>query len=80
MNDDFSNLDDAAAFLDELEEEDIMGSAPAAPKKARRKARPKKLFGMTPAQIFVIAVEIFAMVCILGFFFMIVTEKMVLPV
>ena len=80
MSDDFSNLDDAAAFLDELEEEDILGAAPAAPKRARRRAKPKKLFGMTPVQLFVIAIEVFAMVCILGFFFMIVTEKMVLPV
>ena len=81
MSDDFSNLDDAAAFLDELEEEDILGGSPSpAPKRARRRAKPKKLFGMTPVQLFVIAIEVFAMVCILGFFFMIVTEKMVLPV
>ena len=81
MSDDFSNLDDATTFLDELEEEDFLGdAASAAPKRARRRAKPRKLFGMTPVQVFVIAIEIFAMVCILGFFFMIVTEKMVLPV
>jgi hypothetical protein len=37
-------------------------------------------FGMTPAQRFMIALMIFMMICILGSFFLLITEKVWLPV
>ncbi len=42
---------------------------------------PQQLFlGMTPVQRFVIAVMLLLMVCILGTFFLLVTEKIYLPI
>ena len=41
----------------------------------------KNLFlGMTPVQRFVIAVMILMMVCVMGTFFLLVTEKIYLPI
>ena len=42
--------------------------------------QPVRLFlGMTPIQRFVIAVMVLMMVCVLGSFFLLVTEKIYLP-
>ena len=43
--------------------------------------RPQNLFfGMTPVQRFVIAIMILMMVCVMGTFFLLVTEKIYLPI
>jgi hypothetical protein len=75
MLDDFEDLN-TAKFLDEIEEED---TAPPPRARSRRRSSTRRFLGMTPIQLFIISIELFAMVCILGFFLMIVTEKMVLP-
>jgi hypothetical protein len=40
---------------------------------------PSKFLGMTPVQRFVIALMIFMMTCILGSFFLLITETVWLP-
>ena len=83
MLDDYQDMGNTAAFLDELEEEE---AANAAPKKSRRKKEKKRKSKskssskskLTPFQLFIISIELFAMVAILGMFFMIITQKMVI--
>ncbi len=77
-------LDDSASFLDDLEselsDEPPFGDedAPVAAKparKARRSSGGRGLFGMTAAQRMVLAGMLFMMVCILGSFFLIITDS-----
>ena len=78
MLEDF-DLGDSSAFLDELEAEDAAEPEelpPPPPVRKRRSSTPQRIFGMTPIQLFVISVEVFFMICILGAFLMMVTEKM----
>lgn len=75
MLDDFQDMGNTAAFLDELEEEE---AAAAKPKKAHRKRAKKRGAGLTPFQLFIISIEVFAMVAILGTFFLIIMQKMVI--
>jgi hypothetical protein len=84
MLDDFEDLKDSNTFLDDLEEDD----APPKPKK-KRKGRPsfssssgsaKGFMGMSPIQTFIISALFFFSVCVLGFFVLLITGKIVLPV
>ncbi|MFC1936796.1 hypothetical protein ACFLYP_03925 [Chloroflexota bacterium] len=75
MLDDLQGMTDTSAFLDELEDEEKPKPSPK-----RRSRRSMRILGMTPIQMFVISIELFLMVCILGFFFLIITDKMVLPI
>jgi hypothetical protein len=79
MVDDFLDAGDSSSFLDELEEEDK--SPPPSRKKSRKKSRgtssSKGFLGMTPIQTFIISAMFFFIVCLVGFFFMIFTGKMV---
>ena len=75
MLDNHDDLGNTAAFLDELEEEE---AASASKKKGRRKKGGKRSLGLTPIQLFVISIEVFAMVAILGMFLMIIMQKMVI--
>ena len=80
MLDDLDDLHDTSAFLDELEEEDAAPAPAPPPRRSRRSHGSRSFLGMTPSQLFIIALELFMIVCILGFFLMIVTEKMTLPI
>ncbi len=76
MLEDF-DLGDSSAFLDELEAEDAAEPEELPPPvRKRRSSTPQRILGMTPIQLFVISVEVFFMICILGAFLMMVTEKM----
>ena len=74
---DISELNENSTFVEEekaLDEEDLypfptVEEAPTS----------KRFLGMTPGQLFVISIEFFFMVLIIGAFFMIVTEKMIIP-
>ena len=77
MLDDFEEIGSTAAFLDELDEEEQ--GPPKGSKRSKRKKSGKKLSGMSPIQWFVISLELFLIVAIMGSFFMILTGKMVLP-
>lgn len=72
MFDDLRQQADQSSF-GPPEEEDAyaMKEAPAQPR--------DRLFGMTPAQRFVIAVLLLMMVLIVGSLFLLVTEKIYLP-
>lgn len=73
MFDDLRQQADQSSFGQPEEEEDAyaMKEAPAQPR--------DRLFGMTPAQRFVIAVLLLMMVLIVGSLFLLVTEKIYLP-
>lgn len=71
MLDDLDDLGDTNSFLDDIDEDD----APSSPKPIF--SIPGRVLGMSPVQLFVISVELFFMICIIGFFFMMVTGKMV---
>ena len=80
MLDDFEEIGSTAAFLDELEEEEQ--TPVRRHKRGKGKTNSsigKKFIGMSPIQWFVISLELFLMVAIMGMFFMILTGKMVLP-
>jgi hypothetical protein len=70
MLDDFREQANSSPLFNEDENLDLNAFSP----------RTRRLFlGMTPAQRFVIAVMLLAIVCLLGTFFLLVTEKIVLP-
>jgi hypothetical protein len=77
MLDDFEEIGSTAAFLDELDEEEQTPSKQR--KRSKRKTGGKGFLGMSPIQWFVISLELFLIVAIMGSFFMILTGKMVLP-
>ena len=74
MVDDFQDASDSSVFLDELEAEDR--SPPPSPKGSMGSTS-RGLLGMTPIQTFIISAMFFFIVCLIGFFFMMVTGKMV---
>ena len=83
MLDDFEDLQDSAAFLDDLEEDD----APPPKEKKKRAKRSfassgssKGFMGMSPIQTFIISALFFFSVCVLGFFSLLITGKVVLPI
>lgn len=83
MLDDFEDLQDSNTFLDDLEEDD----SPPKPKKTSRglpsfssSGSAKGFLGMNPIQTFIISALFFFSVCILGFFFLLITGKIVLPI
>jgi len=73
--DDLDDLRKNADFLDELVEEDKEepNIPPVAPSKSGRSPK------LTPAQRFVISFLAFMVILIFGFFFLLLTGKMVLP-
>ncbi len=74
MVDDFQDVSDSSVFLDELEAEDRR--PPPSPKRSRGSTS-QGFLGMTPIQTFIISAMFFFIVCLIGFFFMMVTGKMV---
>jgi hypothetical protein len=79
MTDDFMDTRDSSAFLDDLVSEDSEPSPPP-PKKSRKglkRSKSQGFLGMTPVQTFIISAMFFFIVCLLGFFFMMFTGKMV---
>lgn len=77
----FDDFDDTASFLDDLEDEpglildDVSPPAPRG-KGGRSSGR---ILGMTDIQSFIISALLFFEVGIMGYFFMIVANKMALP-
>ncbi len=76
MLDDFQDISNSAAFLDELEEEEKAGHEEIF-ETSRRPAR--RILGMTAAQRFVITLMLFFSVCILGTFGLLVLERIAPP-
>ena len=77
MLDDITELNESTTFVEEtksIDEEDLYPFPTA-----DEEPTSKRFLGMTPAQLFVISIEFFLMVLILGAFFMIITEKMIIP-
>jgi len=67
-------IDDLRGEADYLDDNDYEEQAEPAPVKQ------PQFLGMTPVQRFVIALMIFMMVCILGAFFLLITDTIWLPV
>ncbi|NPV55378.1 MAG: hypothetical protein HPY76_01715 [Anaerolineae bacterium] len=61
------------------EEEPNFPDEPAASQPRRRKPQRQSSGGMTAAQRFVLALMFLVMVCLVGSFFLILTEKVYLP-
>lgn len=79
MTDEFMDTRDSSDFLDDLVSEDSE-PAPHPPKKSGKGLKRSKFqgfLGMTPVQTFIISAMFFFIVCLLGFFFMMFTGKMV---
>jgi hypothetical protein len=74
MVDDYQDVSDSSVFLDELEAEDR--SPPPSQQKSKA-ATTRGFMGMTPIQTFILSAMFFFIVCLIGFFFMMVTGKMV---
>jgi hypothetical protein len=70
MLDDFREQADSSSFFDE-EESNEYNEVPIETK--------KQFLGMTPVQRFVIAFLLLAIVCLIGTFALLATEKVVLP-
>lgn len=64
-------------FQDEQQPEPEQQPAPEQPKKPKAASGP--FLGMTAPQRFVLALILFFMSCVLGGFFLLVTEKIMLP-
>jgi len=78
MVDDFLDAGDSSVFLDELEAEDNAPPPPQQePKRGGRLSTSLGFLGMTPIQTFILSAMFFFSVCIIGFFLMMVTGKMV---
>ncbi|MGD8458233.1 MAG: hypothetical protein PVF83_17795 [Anaerolineales bacterium] len=79
MTDDFSDVKDSSAFLEDLIAEDSELSPPPRKKSVGKRKTTKSggFLGMTPIQTFIISAMFFFMVCLFGFFIMVFTEKMV---
>jgi hypothetical protein len=80
MLDDFDDLD-SAAFLEDLEDELTAPAAAATAASPRRspRRRDRRILGMNAIQRFVISLMLFSSVCLLGFFFLLITEKIYPP-
>lgn len=73
MLDNFRDQANVSPFLDE-EEEEVLAKEEKSPRISQR-----RFLGMTPAQRFVIAAMLLIMTCIIGAFFLLLTESIVLP-
>jgi hypothetical protein len=67
-------IDDLRSDADYLDNDDFEEQAKPVP------VRQPQFLGMTPVQRFVVALMIFMMVCILGAFFLLITDTIWLPV
>jgi hypothetical protein len=67
------DLRDDAGYIED-DEQDFESQKAAASTKSQ-----SQFLGMTPVQRFVIALMIFMMICILGSFFLLITETVWLP-
>jgi len=72
MIDDLRQQTDDGFYSEEEEEESYAFEEVSSPASAQ-------FLGMTPPQRFVIATMLLLMVCVLGLFFLLVTEKIYLP-
>lgn len=70
MLDDFQDSDTSAAFLDELDDDEFEDDFDVGSSGSN-----ELMFGMTPAQRFVISVLIFGITCILSTFCLLVFDK-----
>jgi hypothetical protein len=79
MTDNFTNVRDSSAFLDDLIAEDSNLTTPPRKKSGRKEKKPKSggFLGMTPIQTFIISAMFFFMACLFGFLVMMFTGKMV---
>jgi hypothetical protein len=66
-------IDDLRGDADYLDDDDYEEQVKPAP------ASQPQFLGMTPVQRFVVALMIFMMVCILGSFFLLITDTLWLP-
>jgi hypothetical protein len=78
------DFNDSSDFLDDLEmelsDEPEAESEPEPAPRARRERRPsRRIFGMTAPQRMVIAMMLFMSTCILGAFFLLITDSIGLP-
>ncbi|MBI3158558.1 MAG: hypothetical protein HYZ26_03035 [Chloroflexi bacterium] len=77
------DFNDSSDFLDDLEMElsdEPAADEPAPEPRARRAPRAsRRIFGMTAPQRMIIALMLFMSVCILGSFFLLVTDSIGLP-
>lgn len=79
MSDDLMDARDSSAFLDDLIAEDSDLNPPPQKKSggSRKKSKSGGILGMTPVQTFIISAMFFFIVCLIGFFIMMFTGKMV---
>jgi hypothetical protein len=79
MSDDLTDVRDSSAFLDDLIAEDSDLNPPPSKKNGgnQEKSKAGGFLGMTPIQTFIISAMFFFFVCLIGFFIMIFTGKMV---
>jgi hypothetical protein len=83
MLDDFEDLKDSSTFLDNLEEDDTTKKekkVKKGPPSFLSSGTSKSFLGMTPIQTFIISALFFFSVCVLGFFFLLITGKIALPI
>jgi hypothetical protein len=79
MSDDLMDARDSSAFLDDLIAEDSDLNPPPRKKSggSKKKSMSGGILGMTPVQTFIISAMFFFIVCLIGFFIMMFTGKMV---
>jgi hypothetical protein len=79
MSDDLMDARDSSAFLDDLIAEDSDLNPPPRKKSggSKKKSMSGGILGMTPIQTFIISAMFFFIVCLIGFFIMMFTGKMV---
>ena len=80
----FDDLRVKGSAFDDDETGQEISAAPAPSKKSRRRRKPQStevlLLGMTAAQRFVVAIMLFLDVTVLGFFLLLATQSVVLPI
>ncbi len=77
MEDELKELKEKTTFIDEINEFDEEDLYPFPTTEVKK--NPKRFLGMSPGQLFVVSIEFFLMILIFGLFFLIVTNKIVLP-
>jgi hypothetical protein len=79
MVDDYLDGGDSSVFLDELEAEDRKPSTSSQESVGRKGGLStfQGFMGMTPIQTFIISAMFFFIICLIGFFLMMITNKMV---
>jgi hypothetical protein len=65
--------------LDDFEDEASFSENTAASPKSRRSKRERRILGMNATQRFVISILLFSTTCLLGFFFLLITERIYPP-